>query len=247
MGLSDHVTNAAGCLLIGTSIVLTFLVERQKIKLYSFLLFIILWALILTGSISSFIAFFFTLLFSIMRRDRNRLGAFILIFSLIIFAVYLLQKFGFYDFVGRFRSTTSGRYNTSLSRILNISTSIKSITSDLHTFFLGVGLDKDSGLVQSDNQEILQVHNSLLQIFYQGGFFFMVSIIYLTSKGVNAALKLRPQLVHKLILPCVAAIIFSFTSPLMYSRYIWFPLILCLSISELPFDNEQKNAPPGGE
>lgn len=231
-GLSDHVTNAAGCILIGVAINLNDVLKRKFRPFNLILQLLLLWALILTGSISSFIAFTFTLFVAAMSHRSAKLRSLILVCATLLVAFFLVQKTGLYDFVERFRSTTSGRYNTSQSRIFNWRSSFDGITISFRRLLLGVGLDKDSGLVQSRNYEILQIHNSLLQSLYQGGLIITVGILVLISRALSLARQLLFSNTRILLYPCTSALIFSMTSPLMNSRYIWFPFLIALSNHE---------------
>ncbi len=228
-GLSDHVTNAAGSLLIGIAINLNAVLKRSLRPFNLIMQLLLLWALILTGSISSFIAFTITLFVAAMYHPSAKLRSLVFLYAIAGLSIFLVQKFGIYDFTERFRSTTSGRYNTSQSRVINWSSSLDGIFTSIRTFLLGHGLDRDSGLIQSKNFEILQVHNSFLQIFYQGGLIFAAGVVFLISKALYVARQLKVSEVRILIYPCISALIFSMTSPLMNSRYIWFPFLVALS------------------
>lgn len=228
-GLSDHVTNAAGSILIGIAINLNAVLKRSFRPFNSFLQLLLLWALILTGSISSFIAFTITLFVAAMYHPSAKLRSLVLLYAIAGVSILLVQKLGIYDFVERFRSATSGRYNTSQSRVINWSSSLEGIFTSFRSLLLGNGLDKDSGLVQSRNFEILQVHNSFLQLIYQGGLIFSAGIVFLISKALYVARQLTVSDARILIYPCTSALIFSMTSPLMNSRYIWFPFLVALS------------------
>ena len=232
-GLSDHVTNAAGSILIGVAINLNTVLSRHPKLVNLALQPILMWALILTGSISSFIAFTITLLVAAISHSSAKFK-FLLFFSMTLFLVsFLIQKLGAYDFVERFRSATSGRYNTSQSRIFNWKSSLDGILSSLHSLLLGSGLDKDSGLIESKSLEVLQVHNSLLQLLYQGGLIFSVGVIVLVRRALSIAKRFSVSDARVLVYPCVSALFFSMTSPLMNSRYIWFPFLLSLANFDL--------------
>ena len=228
-GLSDHVTNAAGSILIAIAINLNAILKRSFRLFNAFLQLILLWALMLTGSISSFIAFTVTLFIAAMYHPTAKLRSFVLIFSIAGVSILFVQKLGIYDFLERIKSTTSGRYNTSHSRIINWRSSLDGIFSSLRTLLLGNGLSKDSGLIQSRNFEVLQVHNSFLQMIYQGGLLFSVGIFLLISKAFSTARQFAVSDSKILIYPCTSSLVFCMTSPLMNSRYIWFPFLVALS------------------
>ena len=215
--------------MIGAAINLNDVLKR-KFRPFSLLLqLLLLWALILTGSISSFIAFTVTLFVAAISHGSAKLRSLILVCATLLVAFFLVQKTGLYDFVERFKSTTSGRYNTSQSRVFNWRSSLDGITSSFRGLLLGTGLDKDSGLVQSRSFETLQVHNSLLQSLYQGGLIFAIGIVILISRALSMARQLLVSNTRILLYPCISALIFSMTSPLMNSRYIWFPFLIALS------------------
>jgi len=228
-GLSDHVTNAAGSMLIGIAINLNSILKRSFRPFNALLQLLLLWALILTGSISSFIAFAVTLSVAAMYHPSAKFRSLFLLYAIAGVSILLVQKLGIYDFMERFRSATSGRYNTLQSRITNWSSSLDGISSSLQSLLLGNGLSKDSGLIQSRNFEVLQVHNSLLQVIYQGGLIFSAGILFLITKAFSIAKQLTVSNSRILIYPCTSSLVFCMTSPLMNSRYIWFPFLVALS------------------
>lgn len=229
-GLAGHVTNAGGILAIALSIRL-----RMKIKagfLYWKVIQIssIALALILTGTISAYIAFICSILINAKRVGSIKRVVLVITQVIAILTIILiLQKFMIYDFSGRFIHASTGRYSTIDSRLMNLGASIHEIFYSAKDFFIGRGLDGYAAFVYGSNGEYLQTHNLVLQAWMQGGFLFLVGILIYLIKAFNHKDNVEEITILPIKTAATTALIFSMTSPLLFARYIWIPIVLLVA------------------
>ena len=228
-GLAEHVTDAGGICSIS---ILTCLILIRKIpKFYKTIILIItLIALIFTGSVSGYVASIIGIATFFYRNIQRKITMKNLGVGLILsFGIVALSNF--FDISNRINLATSGRYDTSQSRIENWKVTLEATIENLTTLFFGHGLNPKNNTFLSASGEVLGPHNIFLQCLSAAGVFFAIGItIYLIqilkfSFSNNSLFDFFPLLITSLV--------FALTSPLMYSRYIWLPFLLSLQQSTI--------------
>jgi len=232
--LAEHVTDAGGICSISFLACLIFM------KQIPILFKLIVWtltciALIFTGSVSGYMASFIGIIVYIYRNNSRAFKMKNLIFGLMIgIGLFAINKF--FNISNRINHATSGRYDTSESRIENWRVTLESSFESLKTLFFGRGLNPKNNTFLSNAGEILGPHNIFLQCLSAAGVFFAIGVsIYLfqilkVSISNTSTFDFYPLLVTSLV--------FSLTSPLMYSRYIWLPFLLALHQSLINEKNQ---------
>lgn len=233
IGLSDHITNAAGVLGIGLCSALAIFQSTKQRILPIFLIGTIGLALIFTGSVSGLLSVTIAILLSKNTKSSFNFKGKILSLTFFLVAVYFIQRYEIYDVIGRIQSATSGRYNTLNTRELNITAGIHGIFSSVAIFFFGTGLGGETGFVLDSTGGFFQVHNSLIQAWYQGGILTVIGIFIVWVRPIlqsGDSSKFSANQAFQMSATC--AVIFGMTSPIMNQRYIWIP-ILCLIASKI--------------
>lgn len=228
-GFAEHVTNAGGICTISVLSCLIFL-DRRKRLLRLTLTTISLFALVLTGSLSGYIATLAGLLVYFYRENGSFISKknLISVSSLLVFLFILNDAFRISE---RISHATTGRYDTASSRLENWKLVITSSYKDLPTFLFGNGLNPQNNLVVVSTGELLGPHNIILQCLSAGGVVFAIGIFMFLFQILVIAFRNRTSLDFLPLL--VSSFMFAMTSPLMYSRYVWLPFLLALHHSIL--------------
>ena len=227
VGFSDHITNAAGVLLVAVVFSFALIQERRYLIFHICLAATFGLALIYTGSVSAFL----TLVIALLAPNRlTALGSIkkrLLFIAIASTTAVVVQTQGLYDIFGRFVNATSGRYNTFATREANIFAGIDELFSSVSIFVLGNGVGRQDGYVTDSLGGVSQVHNTLLQAWFQGGVFsFLGFILIWVVPFFSRPNHIRSGEWRILCLPALASLMFSMSSPLMLQRYIWIPILL---------------------
>jgi hypothetical protein len=229
-GLAQHVTDAGGICTLACIYFLCSLMHKNWIVFKLFLLFLSLLGLIYSGSVSGYLAtaIGFMVVFAQSGKTYSLTKTFYLVFTL--FLIWMIQRFNLFDIIGRVHHASFGQYNTFSRRWDNISLALTEIFHSFKIFFLGVGLDQDSGLFLNRDGNFLEVHNIFIQAFFQGGLFFVIGFSTFWVKAFQSLDKISFHFKMILRPMLVAAFVFGLTSPLMYSRYIWMPVLFVTAL-----------------
>lgn len=229
MGLAQHVTDAGGISACGLALTLSLVSTRHMTKLRSFqiaLFPLLLVSLLLSGSVSGYISAGISLLSILFSYSRIKFRSKIQITVIATIVLVYLSKYHFYDPISRISKATTGRYDTASSRISNWKSSWDSITGSLSNFLLGHGLDLESGKVTNRFGEILSPHNLILQVWLQGGTILMIGIVWMIIKSLKVVKTLAADFGLNYFPWWICSVTFSMTSPLMFTRYIWLPILI---------------------
>lgn len=223
-GLAEHVTDAGGICTISVLTCLVFISQEKRLLKFATTL-VCVFALIMTGSLSGYIATLIGSLVFIFRQNRSHVSkknSFY--FASITVLILILNKF--FEISSRITHATTGRYDTASSRVESWKIVVKSSSEYLGTFLIGKGLHpKNSGLLTSTG-ELLAPHNLILECLSAGGIMFAIGILMLLTQILIKSFKRRAS--YDFFPLLVSSFIFAMTSPLMYSRYIWLPFLLSL-------------------
>lgn len=226
-GLAEHPTDAGGFLALGS--VLWFCTLVQKSSLPKFLGFgLVIIGLLLTGSISAIIS---TLIGSavaltlILKTNPSSKSTF-KFGVIVIFGIFLSYSNNVFNIKERLKNATSGRYDTVASRYQNYSESIDAIFGDLPSLIFGNGLSQSQAIVQSQIAYSYAPHNYILQLLFQGGLLFTLLVVIYQINALRNSWKSVPFVTIQLNSIMASQVFFALTSPVMFSRYLWFPFVL---------------------
>lgn len=226
-GLAEHPTDAGGFLCMGS--VLWFCALIRRATLVNFSAFIIInVGVLLTGSVSAILSTTIGILVALLHYQRSnlRLKTAFKFGFLTFFAALILYSRNVFSINQRIQIATSGRYDTVSSRLQNYSESVDAIFSDLPHLLLGHGLSQSQSLVTSYISYSYAPHNYILQMLYQGGFFFTFLVILYQLFALFKLSKSDIYIRNQLISIMASQVIFALTSPVMFTRYLWLPFIL---------------------
>ena len=233
-GLAEHITDAGGICSISILVCLI-LIKKIPNFFMTMILAIMLIALVFTGSVSGYIASIIGVVTFFYRNSLRKVTLKDFSFGLML-SVGIVALNKFFDISNRINYATSGRYNTSESRIENWRVTLESTFENLTTLFFGLGLNPKNNTFLSESGEVLGPHNILLQCLSAAGVFFAIGIsiyliqIFKLSFSNTSLFDFFPLLITSLV--------FALTSPLMYSRYIWLPFLLSLQKSIINQENK---------
>lgn len=230
-GLAEHPTDAGGFLALGS--VLWFCALVQKNTLPKFLGYsLILIGLILTGSISAIISTIIgsTIALAIIWKTKPSSKSSLKFGILIILGIVLIYANDVFNIKQRFNNATTGRYDTVASRFQNYSESINAITVDLPGLIFGSGLSQKNAIVQSQVAYSFAPHNYILQMLFQGGLLFTLLVLIYQISTLRNSWKSVPFVMIQLNATMASQVFFALTSPVMFSRYLWFPFVLATLI-----------------
>ena len=228
-GLAEHVTDAGGICTISVISCLVFISQERRLLKW-FTTFVCIFALVLTGSLSGYIATLIGFLVFIFRENVHIVSKRdkVYFLSVVVF-IFILNEI--FEISGRISHATNGRYDTASSRVENWKLAINSSSESLSTFLFGNGLHPKDTVLLSSTGELLAPHNIILECLSAGGIMFAIGIFMFLLQILIGTMRIR---LNYDFLPLLAAsFMFAMTSPLMYSRYIWLPFLLALQNSLL--------------
>jgi hypothetical protein len=226
-GLAEHPTDAGGFLSLGS--VLWFCSLIRKITLLKLLGFTLInVGILLTGSISAILSTSIGVMVALLHYSRENLRekSALKIGIISVFAALFLYSRNVFSIKQRIQGATSGRYDTVSSRFQNYSESVSEIFTDLPHLIFGHGLSQSQAIVQSEVAYSYAPHNYILQMLYQGGLFFTILVLTYQLSALRNLTKSDGLVRNQLISVMASQVFFALTSPVMFTRYLWFPFIL---------------------
>lgn len=237
-GFAQHVSDTGGITSIGIVVALGLAVTTKSKRARFGLLAAAAGAaigLVLSGSVSGFIAVGAAFLILIVRRTLKLRHAILiagLVTATILIADSLQSKVaGALSPVGRVLQTIGvtqgGRYNTSSTRVETYEAAIGQF---LQSPIVGVGLDNRSAIADG----VFPAHNILVGAAFQGGILLLLGITLALLRPYGRWTKRHPDpLVTWLVAASLSATVFAMTAPSLYNRYLWIPIALLLTAKAL--------------
>ncbi len=225
-GLAEHPTDAGGFLSLGSVLWFCSLIQRTTmLKLFGFISINV--GILLTGSISAILSTSFGILIALLlySRESLRKKSALRIGIISVFAAFILYSRNVFSIKQRIQGATTGRYDTVSSRFQNYSESVGAIFTDLPHLIFGHGLSQSQAIVQSQVAYSYAPHNYILQMLYQGGLFFTILVLAYQLSALRNLTKSAGFMRNQLISVMASQVFFALTSPVMFTRYLWFPFI----------------------
>jgi hypothetical protein len=228
-GFTGHVSDMGGVASLGLVFALGFVVSGRRRVFAVVALLISAVGLILSGSVSGFIAVGVGILVYLLRGALKiryavlivGLGAGVLAISSTLqgnLATALSPLERVQQALGL---TAKGRYATSDIRTETYSVAVEKI---IGSPLVGHGFDSSSWIVDG----VFPAHNLVIGALYQGGILVAVALVLMLARPVTKLWFLRhPDLLTtQLLAGFSAAAVFAMTAPSLYNRYLWIPVAL---------------------
>lgn len=230
VGLAQHPTDAGGILAIALPTALYLFMRGGHGRLAFFQLPLIALALLATGSVSGLLAATagVALLLVRMRIGVRTLAIIALTVGLVVVVGPSVSSSFNISVTKRFNSTTGGgRYDTfAIRRQIDAYAAREALRQP----FVGRGLDSSSVATPyaGDNP-----HNMLLLAWWGGGLATLVGLLvaFNAARRSAQALLIKSRLAVPLYSSAVVALAFAMTSPLLYNRYFWFPILVIFALA----------------
>jgi O-antigen ligase len=245
-GLTQHVNDLGGltAIALAPSLMFTTLpgISHLKRFLGIAVTVLILTGLILSGSVTGFVAAGFGVLAWVLTTKPNRRFLFIL-GILVISGLGVVALQGLHNGVSpeaRLLEVLGGPGDqaTGLTRLQVDFAALEAIRTQP---FLGVGLDSASYI----NAVGDLVHNILLEVWLGAGLLGFVGLALILGAGARAAIQALHDfdgahipIAHALLASYVAFIVLGLAAPILLSRYAWLPVAMLMILRELRLRDE---------